>query len=86
MAWYENYERDVLGLPGAARYQRTPVSPTSHEPNSGISAPASHMTPVQPPPPPVPVVPDDNRTLFGEMIRGFIDGLTDFVFGRRGPL
>lgn len=24
MAWYEVYERDVLGKPGAARYSRTP--------------------------------------------------------------
>ncbi|MFI6215654.1 hypothetical protein ACIBCD_26990 [Nocardia brasiliensis] len=84
----DRYERDVLGAQGAARYARPTrtVSSRSLQPDSGVPAASAYMTPVEPPPPPVPVAIPDNRTLFGEMIRGFIDGLTDFVFGRRGPL
>ncbi len=81
MAWFHSYERDVLGLPGAGRYSRTaPVSSTSQQPDSGISRPSTHMTPVRPADPGSARV----RSLVRDLLHGFVTGMFSHAFGNIG--
>ncbi|WP_280410709.1 hypothetical protein [Nocardia asiatica] len=85
MAWYDVYERDVLGKPGPAGSDH-PTRPVSVEPKSdpGISPSPALTTPVQPSTPPKRRRLDiDAGTAVGELVSGFIESLLEFFLGRR---